>query len=65
MSELSIFKKQACLVLGFPDSSMAKILPANAGTSGDAGSIPGQEDPMEEEMPTHSTAGQIDGLHSM
>ena len=31
---------------------MIKNLPANAG---DAGSIPGQEDPLEEEMATHSS----------
>ena len=32
-----------------------KILPANAGIVRDAGSIPGQEDPMEEGMATHSS----------
>ena len=48
---------------------MVKNLPVNAG---DAGSIPGQEDPLEEEMATHSSflAWEIpwteepDGLHS-
>ena len=32
-----------------------KNLPANAGESRDMGSIPGQEDPLEEEMATHSS----------
>ena len=30
-------------------------LPANAGSTGDTGSIPGQEDPLEGEMVTHSS----------
>ena len=33
---------------------MVKNLPANAGDTGDAGLIPGQEDPLEEEMIIHS-----------
>ena len=37
---------------GFPGSSVFKNLPAN---SGDVGSIPGQEDPLEKEMATHSS----------
>ena len=37
---------------GFPDGSAEKNLPVNAG---DPGSIPGQEDPLEEEMETHSS----------
>ena len=36
----------------FPGGSVVKNLPANAG---DVGSIPGLEDPMEEEMATHSS----------
>ena len=33
---------------------MVKNLPANAGSpAGDAGLIPGQEDPLEKEMATH------------
>ena len=32
-----------------------KNLPASAGLVRDAGSIPGQEDPMEEGMATHSS----------
>ena len=32
-----------------------KNLPASAGVVRDAGSIPGQEDPMEEGMATHSS----------
>ena len=34
---------------------MVKNPPANAGDVRDAGSIPGQEDPLEEEMATHSS----------
>ena len=37
--------------LGFPGDSVVKNPPANAG---DAGSIPG-EDPLEEDMATHSS----------
>jgi len=38
---------------GFPSGSVLKSLPANAGDTGDMGSIPGWEDPLEEEMATH------------
>ena len=34
--------------------SGVKNLPANAGDTRDAGSTPGSEDPLEEEMATHS-----------
>ena len=34
---------------------MVKNLPANAGDARDEGSIPGQEDPLEEGMATHSS----------
>ena len=34
---------------------MVKNLPANAGDARDASSIPGWEDPLEKEMPTHSS----------
>ena len=34
---------------------MAKKPPASAGDTGDVGSILGQEDPLEEEMVTHSS----------
>ena len=40
----------ACM--GFPGGSVVRSLPANAG---DPGLIPGQEDPLEEEMATHSS----------
>ena len=33
---------------------MVKNLPANAGATGDMGTIPDQEDPLEEEMIIHS-----------
>ena len=38
--------------MGFPDGSVVKNLPANAG---DAGLILGQEDHLEKEMATHSS----------
>ena len=34
---------------------MIKNLPANAGDTGGVDSIPGQEDPLEKEMATHSS----------
>ena len=34
---------------------MVKNMPANAGDSRDVGLIPGLEDPLEEEMATHSS----------
>ena len=37
---------------------VVKHLPANAGDAGDVGSIPGQEDPLEKEMATHSMESQ-------
>ena len=51
---LSSFKHQCLRKLDFPDGSMVKNPPANAGDAGDAGGIPGQGDPLEEEMATHS-----------
>ena len=39
--------------MGFPGGSVLKNLPANAGDARDTGSIPGWEDPLEEEMATH------------
>ena len=52
---------------------MVKNLPANAGDSRDAGSSLGHENPLEEEMATHSSilvwkitcAEEPDGLQSM
>ena len=44
--------------MGFLGGSVLKNLPANAGDVGDAGSILrslGQDDPLEEEMATHSS----------
>ena len=43
------------LALVFPGGSVVKNPPANTGDTGDAGSILGQENPLEEEMPTHSS----------
>ena len=39
----------------FPGGSVVKNLPANSEDTGDAGLIPGLEDPLEEEMTTHSS----------
>ena len=39
---------------GFPGGAVVKNLPANAGEAGDSGSTLGQEDPLEQEMATHS-----------
>ena len=41
--------------MGFPGGSVVKNLPAKAGATGDANLIPGREDPLEEEMATHSS----------
>ena len=40
---------------GFPGSSMVKNPPVNVEDTGVPGSIPGWEDPLEEEMATHSS----------
>ena len=40
--------------LGFPGSAVVKNPPANAGDAGDTSWILGREDPLEEEMATHS-----------
>ena len=39
-------------VVSFPSGSVLKSLPSNVG---EAGLIPGQEDPLEEEMEIHSS----------
>ena len=41
--------------MGFPDGSMVKNPPANAGNIRDVGSIPELEDPLEEGTATHSS----------
>ena len=41
--------------MGFPGDTVVKNLPANAGETGDAGSIPGLESPLEKEMATRSS----------
>ena len=40
--------------LGFPGDSVVKNPTASTGDTGDAGLILGQEDPLEEDMATHS-----------
>ena len=40
--------------MGFPGGSVVKNPPANAGDTGDAGTVPESRDPLEEEMATHS-----------
>ena len=42
--------------MGFPGVSLAKNMPLSAG---DEGSIPGLEDPLKEEMATHSMATSL------
>ena len=39
----------------FPGGSAVKNLPAHAGDTGEAGLIPGREDPLQKEMATHSS----------
>ena len=41
--------------MGFPGGSVGKDSTCNAGDSGDAGSIPGQEDPLGKGMASHSS----------
>ena len=41
--------------MGFPGGAVLKNLPANAGDAEDAVESLGQEDPLEEEMGTHSS----------
>ena len=38
-----------------PGGAVIKNLPFNVGNSGDTGSVPGSEDPPEEEIATHSS----------
>ena len=51
-------KQLPTVTLSFPSGSLVKNTPASAG---DAGSTPGQENPLEEERATHSSilAGRI------
>ena len=41
--------------MGSPGDSVVKNLPANAGATGDMGSIPGSGRSLEKEMATHSS----------
>ena len=41
--------------MGFSGGSVVKNLPANTKNSGEEGSIRGGDDPLEEEMATHSS----------
>ena len=41
--------------MGFPGSTLVKNWPADAGDERKVGSIPGQEEPLEEEMAAHSS----------
>ena len=43
------------IILGFPGGAVVKNLLANAGDTGDASLLPRSEDPLEEEMETHSS----------
>ena len=42
-------------IWGFPDDSVVKHPPTNAGDTRDAGLMPGWEDPLEKEKATHSS----------
>ena len=46
--------EQAAPLRWEPGGSVVKNLPANAGNTGDAGSTPGWDDPLKEEVATHS-----------
>ena len=48
-------RRSYSLILGFPDGSVGKESACNTGDTGDVGLIPGQEDPLEKEMATHSS----------
>ena len=41
--------------MGFQDGAVIKNLPANAGDTGEVGSIPGSEDPLEKERKWQTT----------
>ena len=45
-----------CASIGVPGGLVVKNLPASAGDTGDAGLVPGSEDPLEQEMSTHSSS---------
>ena len=59
--------------MGFPGGSVVKNLPANAGDTGDLGSIPGSGRPLEEKIATDSSilaeeiswTEELGGLQSM
>ena len=51
-----------CTLRGFLDSSVLKNLPANAGAMD---SIPGLDDPLEEEMAPHFSTGKTHGQRSL
>ena len=53
--------------MGLPGASVVKNPPASAAHTGDAGLIPGWEDPLEEEMAAHSSipAGESRGQRSL
>ena len=49
-----LVEMMSLLILGLPRGSMVKNPPANAGDTGDLGSIPGQKNPLEKETAIHS-----------
>ena len=56
MVNASALKRRLVLVsVGLPGGTVVKSPPANAGNTGDLGSIPGSGRSLEEEMPTHSS----------
>ena len=54
MHTFKVSIKVCSLTRGFPNGSAGEESSCNAGDTGDVGSIPGLEDPLEEEMATHS-----------
>ena len=52
---MSVFKDILTEASGFPNGSVLKESTCNAGDAGEAGLILGWEDPLEEEITTHSS----------
>ena len=50
---LNVFMAADAIFQGFPGGFVVKKPPANAGDTGDLGSIPGSGDPLEKEMAAH------------
>ena len=55
LKECGIKKIRLVYITGFPHGSVGKEFACNTGDTRDAGLLPGQEDPLEKEMATHSS----------